>query len=101
MGGLVCLVTWASRSSTAFGGSLSEETGMILRGLAGLILGIGYGLFVGVLIWLLIRLTANDPGPMIPDNNGWGQMVALYVTLLTVGCDIVRRRRTTFGPDSP
>jgi hypothetical protein len=23
---------------------------------------------------------------MIPDNNGWGKMVVLYVTLLTVGC---------------
>ena len=59
---------------------------MILRGLAGLILGIGYGLLVGAIIWLLIRLTAENPGPMIPDNNGWGEMLMWYVTLLTGGC---------------
>ena len=59
--------------------------GMIVKGLAGLLVGIGYGIFVGALIFLIIRFT-SDPGPMIPDNNGWGQMVLTYATFTAGVC---------------
>ena len=58
----------------------------IVRGLAGLILGIGYGLLAGALIFLWVSLTSDGPGPMIPDNYGWGRMVAMYTALMTGAC---------------
>jgi hypothetical protein len=61
---------------------------MILRGLVGLIVGVGYGLIVGALTFLLFRLTSDPahPGPMIPDNNAWGQIVTVYAALIAGGC---------------
>lgn len=56
---------------------------MLIRGLAGLVLGIGYGLLAGALTFLLFSLTVHSPGPMIPDNYGWARAVIRYVTLIT------------------
>ena|SRR5215213_216401 len=56
---------------------------VIIRGLAGLILGIGYGLLAAALTFLLVSLTVDQPGPMIPDNYGWGRMVTMYIALVT------------------
>lgn len=56
---------------------------IIIRGLAGLIIGAGYGLVVGGLVFLLFRIVSDpsNPGPMIPDEQGWGRMI---VTIATV-----------------
>jgi hypothetical protein len=61
---------------------------MILRGLAGLLVGIGYGLIFGALTFLVFRLTGNaaHPGPMIPDNNAWLEIVIVAVTVVGAGC---------------
>ena len=59
---------------------------MIIRALAGLVLGIGYGLLAGALTFLLFTLTADRPGPMIPDYYGWGRMVTMYTALITGVC---------------
>jgi hypothetical protein len=52
---------------------------LIIRGLTGLILGSCYGNLVGAVIFLLSLLAS--PGPMIPDNDGWGRMVLTYATI--------------------
>jgi hypothetical protein len=55
---------------------------ILLRGIAGLIIGIAYGGLMAALIFLAIRVQGDAPGPMIPDNYGWGQMVLYMITLI-------------------
>lgn len=55
---------------------------MTLRGLAGLLVGSGYGLVVGAITFLLFWVTSDSPGPMIPDNTGWGELVVTYGTFI-------------------
>ena len=62
---------------------------MILRGLAGLLVGSGYGLVVGTVTFFLVWLTSNRPGPMIPDNTGWGELVLTYATFSAGLCGAV------------
>jgi hypothetical protein len=59
---------------------------MILRGLAGLIIGIGYGILMGALTFLMWRITHDPayPGPMIPDDNGW-RLIATISATATAG----------------
>jgi len=59
---------------------------MIIRGLAGLILGLGYGLLAGALTYLVYFVTVDSPGPMIPDNYGWAKLVAVYATVICGVC---------------
>jgi hypothetical protein len=60
----------------------------VIKGIVGVAIGVGYGLLVGALIYVWWQLT-NDPdhpGPMIPDNNGWGRMVTFFATVITAAC---------------
>lgn len=56
----------------------------VLKGLAGVGIGLGYGLLAGALVFLSVQLT--DPGPMIPDNHGWGLLVMVYVSFIAGVC---------------
>jgi hypothetical protein len=60
---------------------------IILRGVVGLIIGIGYGLLIGALVFLFCRIVSDPahPGPMIPNENEWGR---LLVTMATVSASI-------------
>ena len=55
---------------------------IMLRGVAGLIIGIGYGLLLGGLLFLLFRIVSDPahPGPMIPDENEWGRLLVTMAT---------------------
>ena len=61
---------------------------MVLKGLLGLIVGSGYGLIVGALAFLSWRLLDDPahPGPMIPDRNGWAQLVTVFATVIAGVC---------------
>ena len=64
---------------------------MILRGLAGLIIGIGYAVIVGAIMFLLFSLTSDSAGFMIPNYNDIGARVTLtmYVALFAAVCGVV------------
>ena len=59
---------------------------IIVRGLAGLILGIGYGVVAGGLAFLLFAFTIDVPGPMIPDNYGWARIATVATALIAGVC---------------
>ncbi|HSE21665.1 MAG TPA: hypothetical protein VLB68_08390 [Pyrinomonadaceae bacterium] len=64
---------------------------LALRGLICIVLGVCYGLLCGALTFLIWRLTHDPayPGPMIPDQNGWGRFVTLATAVLTGFCAVV------------
>ena len=64
---------------------------MVLRGLTGLIIGLGYGVLVGALTFLLWCASHDSalPGPLIPDNNEWGRIVTVIAALIAGGCGAV------------
>jgi len=61
---------------------------LVLRGLISVVLGVCYGLLCGALTFMIWRLTHDPayPGPMIPDQNGWGRFVTLATAVLTGFC---------------
>ena len=64
---------------------------LALRGLICVVLGVCYGVLCGALTFLIWRLTHDPayPGPMIPDQNGWGRFVTLATAVLTGFCSAV------------
>jgi len=56
---------------------------MILRGAAGVLIGMFYGLLVYVLVYPLthIGLDYEHPGPLIPDAVGWANLATLIAGL--------------------
>jgi len=64
---------------------------LVLRGIISVVLGVCYGLFCGALTFLIWRLTHDPayPGPMIPDQNGWGRFVTLATAVITGFCAAV------------
>ena len=59
---------------------------MILKGLVGLLIGVGYGVLAGVVITFLGRFEHDTqyPGPLIPDANEWRRLVA-HILIVVVG----------------
>ena len=55
----------------------------IVRVLLALLLSLIYAAFAGVCTFVWWQLTHDPryPGPMIPDNNSWGYLIAIFVTL--------------------
>src|SRR6185369_11447736 len=64
---------------------------LALRGLICIVLGVFYGLLCGALTFLIWRLTHDPayPGPMIPDQNGWGRFLTLATAVTTGFCAAV------------
>jgi len=64
---------------------------LALRGLISIVLGVSYGLLCGALTFLIWRLTHDPayPGPLIPDQNGWGRIVTLATAVTTGFCAAV------------
>jgi hypothetical protein len=64
---------------------------MILRGLAGVLIGVGYGVLVGAVIVLLGR-TEHDtayPGPLIPDVNQMRRLLMHLAIAITGVCGVL------------
>jgi predicted branched-subunit amino acid permease len=61
----------------------SPMVAMIFRGLLGVVIGLLYGAVIGTLTFVWWRLTHDPahPGPMIPDENGWGRLVTFFATV--------------------
>ena len=61
---------------------------IVARGLVGVIIGIAYGLLIGLLTFVQWRLTHDPayPGPLIPDNNAWGRLVVEVTTIVVSFC---------------
>ena len=62
-----------------------------LAGLAGVGIGLSYGLLVGAsaFVWWQVSSLLTDPGPMIPDNHGWGLVVVIFATLIAGVCGAI------------
>ena len=64
---------------------------MILRGLVGLLIGVGYG----VLAWAVVVLLGRPehdipyPGPLIPDANEWRRLVAHILIAVAGVCGVL------------
>jgi hypothetical protein len=61
---------------------------IVARALVGVIVGVAYGLLIGILTFVQWRLTHDPayPGPMIPDNNAWGRLVIEVTTSVVSFC---------------
>lgn len=61
---------------------------MILRGLVGLLIGVGYGVLAWAVVVLLGRLEHDTPypGPLIPDANEWRRLVAHILIVVAGAC---------------
>jgi len=57
----------------------------IVRAVLGALIGIGYGLLVGVVTFQLMQLTYDPryPGAMIPDAAGWARLTAFFAAVMT------------------
>jgi hypothetical protein len=57
---------------------------MVLRGAAGVLIGVFYGLLVFVLVYPLthIGLDYEHPGPLIPDTVGWANLATFIAGLI-------------------
>src|SRR4051812_12002390 len=64
---------------------------MILKGLVGLLIGIGYGVLAGAGIVLLGRLEHDIPypGPLIPDANGIRRLAADILIVVVWVCGVL------------
>jgi hypothetical protein len=64
---------------------------VILRGLAGLLIGVGYGVLAGLVITFLGRLEPDTPypGPLIPDANEWRRLVAHILIAVAGVCGVL------------
>jgi hypothetical protein len=70
---------------------LNCDIEMILKGLAGISIGIGYGVLVGAVIVLLGRLEPDVPypGALIPDVNGMRRLLSFLAIAITGACGIL------------
>lgn len=61
---------------------------ILIRALIGVMVGVAYGLLVGAITFVHWRLTHDPryPGPMIPDQNGWGRLVTFLTTVVVSFC---------------
>ena len=64
---------------------------MLLRGLVGLLMGVGYGVLAGLIISFLGRLEPDMPypGPLIPDANEWRRLVAHILIAVAGVCGVL------------
>ena len=61
---------------------------MLLRGIVGVMIGVGYGVLLGALTFLYSRIGRDPayPGPMIPNENEWAQIVTIMALILFGTC---------------
>jgi len=61
---------------------------VILKGIAGVLVGVGYGLLVGALMFLLTGIGRDHahPGPLIPDANEMARFVTVMAMIITGIC---------------
>lgn len=64
---------------------------MILKGLVGLLIGVGYGVLAGAAITFLGRFEHDTqyPGPLIPDANEWRRLVAHILIVVAGVCGVL------------
>lgn len=73
------------------GGEPWHGVAVILRGLVGLLVGVGYGVLAGVVITFLGRFEPDmqHPGPLIPDANEWRRLVAHILIAVAGACGVL------------
>ena len=73
------------------GSELWHGVAVILKGLVGLLIGVGYGVLAGVVITFLGRFEhdAPYPGPLIPDANEWRRLVAHILIVVAGVCGVL------------
>ena len=61
---------------------------MLLRGIFGVMIGVGYGVLLGALTFLYSHIGRDPayPGPMIPNENEWAQIVTIMALILFGTC---------------
>jgi hypothetical protein len=64
---------------------------MILRGIVGVLFGVGYGALVSAVMSMLTRVGRDPryPGPLIPDANEMARLVTMLAAVVTGACGVV------------
>ena len=64
---------------------------MILKGIVGLLIGVGYGVLAGAVITFLGRFEHDTPypGPLIPDANEWRRLIAFILIVVAGVCGVL------------